>query len=107
MITPLLLNILQNWTADNPEIFANEQMLTVTSLLNDTTPVLTSGNPNQTSNNKTKAKNEMILFTAIGSAGGLSLFLCIFCIIISVYIFKKLKSKENDNLKERFAVYII
>ena len=108
--TSQLLTILQNLTADNPEIFVNEQMLTVTSvyfLSNDTTPVHASGSQNQTSSNKTQGKNKMVLFSAIGSAGDLSFFLYVCCIIISVCVFKKFKSKGNDNLKPRFVIYII
>ena len=106
--TSQLLIILQNLTADNPEIFVNEQMLTVMSvyfLSNDTTPVYATGSP--TSSNKTQGKNKMVLFSAIGSAGGLSLFLCVCCVIISVCVFRKVKSKGNDNLKPRFVIYII
>ena len=72
----------------------------------DTTPVLTSDSPNQTSNIETNTKNKVILFGVIGSAGGLSLFLCVCCIIISVCIFMKFKSKRNDHLKARLVIYV-
>ena len=106
--TSQLLTILQNWTADTPDIFVDEQMLTLTSvyfLSNDTTPVLTSPIANQNSSNGTKTKSNVILFSTIGSASCGSLFLCICCITISVCILKKNKSKRNENLKSRFVVY--
>ena len=105
--TSQLLTILQNWIKHTSEIIVDGQVLTVTSvyfLPNDTTPVLVSGNPNQTSKNKTKTQINVILFSAIGSAGSLSLFLCICCIIISVCIFKKFKSKRKNHLKPRFVI---
>ena len=95
-----LLTILQNWIIHTAEIIVDGQVLTVTSvyfLSNDTTPVLSSASPTQISNNK------VILFSAIGSAGGLSLFLCVCCMIISVCIFKNFKSKRNYILKQRFV----
>ena len=76
----------------------------------DTTPVLTSDNPNQTSNyetNRKNVKNVVILLTAIGSASGFLLFLCACCIIISVRILKKLKSKRHNKLKPKFVVNTI
>ena len=106
--TSQLLTILQNWTANTSEIIVDGQVLTVTSvyfLSNETTPALASGSPNQTSNNEAKGKGKVILFSAIGSAGGLSLFLCVCCIIISICIFKK--STNNFTLKPRFAVYLM
>ena len=105
--TSQLVTILQNWIKHTSEIIVDGQMLTVTSvyfLPNDTTPVLVSVNPNQTSKNKTKSQINVILFSAIGSAGSLSLFLCICCIIISVCIFKKFKSKRKHHLKPRFVI---
>ena len=108
--TSQLLTILQNWIADTPDIFVDEQMLTVTSvyfLSNDTTPVLTSAITNETPSNGTETKSNVILFSAISSAGGgLSIF-CVCCIIISVCIFKKIESKRNYHLKPRFVTYII
>ena len=98
--TSQLLTILQNWTRDTSEIIVDGQVLTVISvnfLSNDSMPVLTSGT----------TKDEVILFTAIGSVGGLSLFLCFCCVIILVCIFMKFKSKGHDNLKRRFAIYIL
>ena len=87
-----LLAILQNWIAHTSEIMVDGQVLTVTSvyfLSNDTS-------------NETKTKKNVILFSAIGSAGGGSLFLCVCCIIISVCVFKKYISKRYDNLKTSF-----
>ena len=108
--TSQLLTILQNWTTDTPDIFVNDQMLTVISvffLSNDKTPVLTSAITNQSSTNEIETNKNVILFSAIGSAGGGSLFLCICCIIMSVCIFKKNKSKRYDNLKPRFVAYMM
>ena len=108
--TSQLLTILQNWNADTSEIMVDGQVLTVTSvyfLSNDTTPVLTTPSPSQKSNNETKTKNKVVLFSVIGSAGGLTLFLCVCCIIISVCIFKNFKTKRNSNLKPRFVVHTI
>ena len=108
--TSQLLTILQNAIANTSEIIVDGQVLTVISvyfLSNDTTPVLASSSPNQTSNNETQAKEKVILFSAIGSACGLSMFICSCCVIISVCIFKKFKSKRNDHLKPRFVIYII
>ena len=85
-------------------------MLIVTSvyfLSNDTTPVLTSTSPAQTSMNDNNTKNNVILFIAIGSVGGLSLFLCICSIIISICIYQKCKSKRKYNLKRRFVAYVM
>ena len=104
--TAQLLTILQNWTGDTSEIVFDGQVLTVTSLYflsNDTTPVFTSAIVNQSSSNKTKRKNNVTLFSAICSAGGGSLFLFICCIIMSVFIFKKIKTERNDHLKQRFV----
>ena len=108
--TSQLLTILQNWIADTSYIFVDEQMLTVTSVYfpsNDTTQVLTSAITNQSSNNETETKSNVILFSAIGSASGGSLFLCVCCIIISVCIFKKIESKRHYHLKRRFVAYIV
>ena len=58
------------------------------------------GSPNNT-------KDKEILSSVIGSAGGLLVFLCACCIIISVCICQKFISKRNDNLKPRFVIYII
>ena len=105
--TSQLLTILQNWIKHTSEIIVDGQVLTVTSVYfpsNDTTPVLVSVNPNQTSKNKNKTQINVILFSAIGSAVSLSLFLCICCIIISVCIFKKFKSKRKHHLKPRFVI---
>ena len=96
--TPQLLTILQNWTRGTSEIIVDGQVLTVTSvyfLSNDMTPIL------PTSNNNTK--NKVVLFSAIGFVGSLSFFLFVCCIIISVCIFKKFKSKRNFKLKTRFV----
>ena len=114
--TSQLLTILQNWIARTSEIMVHEEVLTVTSvsfLSNDTTSVLASISPTQTSSistrvneslsNETKENNYVILFSAIGSAGGLSLFLCVCCIIISVCIFMNFKSKRNGYLKTRLV----
>ena len=101
--TSQLLSILQNWTADSSEIIVDGQTLTVTFfyfLSNNTTPT-------QTLNNETSTKNNIILFSAIGSAGGLSFFLCICCIIISVCLLAKFKFKKNDHLKTKLVVCII
>ena len=76
-------------------------------LSNDTTPVLIYTSRNQTSNNETNTKNKVILFSAIGSAGGLSLFLCVCCITISFCVFKKFKSKKNYKFIPRFVLYTI
>ena len=107
--TSQLLTILQNWITNTSEITVDGQMLTVTSvyfLSNDTNPVLTSTSPNKTSNTENNIKNIAILFSAIGAAGGLSLFLnCVCCIIISVCVFM-FKSQKNENFKPRFVVYI-
>ena len=132
--TSQLLRSLQTWTKYTSEIIVDGQVLTVTSvyfLSNDTTSVLTSpnpsdtipvltspspsdttlvlasGSPNQTSNYETNTNDKVILFSAIGSAGGLSLFICVCCIIISVCIFKKFKSKRSYLLKKRFVVHTI
>ena len=108
--TSQLLTILQNWTRDTSEIRVDGQVLTVTSvyfLSNDTTPVLASASTNQSSSNETKTNKNVILSSAIGSVGGGSLFLCVCCIVISVFIFKKIKTKRNDHLKPRFVLYII
>ena len=108
--TSQLLTILQNWIADTPDIFVDEQMLTVTSvyfLSNDITQVLTSAITNQSSSNETETKSNVILLSTISSAGGGLLFLCVYCIIISVCIFKKIESKRNYHLKQRFVAYII
>ena len=108
--TSLLLTVLQNWTANNPEILINEQLLTVTSvyfLSNDSTPVVISTSPTQTPSIETNTKHKMILFSAIGSAGGLSLFLCVCCIILSVCILRKCIPKRNYILKRRYVVHII
>ena len=54
-----LLTILQNWITHTSVIIINGQVLTVTSvsfLSNDTTQVLASGSPNQTSNDETNTK---------------------------------------------------
>ena len=107
--TSQLLTILQNWIADTSDIFVDEQMLTVTSvyfLSNDTTPVLTSAITNQSSSNEIKEKNNVILFSTIGSVGGGSLFLSVFCIIVSVCIFMKFKLKRNKNIKPRLVLYL-
>ena len=91
--TSQLLTILQNWTRDTSEIIVDGKVLTVTSfsfLSNDMTQ----------SRSNTK---KVILFSVIGSAGGLSFFLCFCCIIISVCIYKKFKSKRNYKLKPRFV----
>ena len=96
--TSQLLTILQNWTRDTSEIIVDGQVLTVTSvyfLSNDMTPIL------PTSNNDTK--NKVVLFSAIGFVGGVSFFYCVCCIIISVCILKKFKSKRNYKLKTRFV----
>ena len=98
--TSQLLTILQNWITNSSEIIVDGQVLTVTSvyfLLNDSIPVLTSGT----------TKDEVILFSAIASVGGLSLFLCFCCIILLVCIFMKFKSKGHNNLKRRFVIYIL
>ena len=132
--TSQLLSILQNWITNTSEIIVDGQVLTVTSVYflsndtttiltnpgpsdttpvltspspSDTTPVLTGNNPNQTSNYETNMRNVVILFTAIGSASGFLLFLCACCIIISVKIFKKLKSKKYNKLKPKFVVNTI
>ena len=92
--TSQLMTILQTWIANTFEIIVDGQVLTVISvyfLSNDMTPIL------QTSNNK------LILFSAIGSAGDLSFFLCVCCIIILVCFFKKFKSKRFYKLKARFV----
>ena len=105
--TSQLLTVLQNLITESSEIIVDGQVLTVISvyfLSNDTTPVLPSASPNQTSNNETGTKNNVILFSAICSAGGLSLLLCVCCIIISVCTFKKFRT---NNLKPRFVVLII
>ena len=102
--TSQLLSILQNWTTHTSEIIVDGQVLKVTSvyfLSNDSMSVHTSDN------NETKSKGKVILFSVIGSAGGLSLFLCVCCIIISVCIFKRLKSTKDLNLKPRFVVYLM
>ena len=94
--TSQLLTILQNWTKDTSEIIVDGQVLTVISvyfLSNDSMPVLTSGT----------TKDKVILFSTVGSAGGLSFFLCVCCIIISVCILKKFKLKRNYKLKPRFV----
>ena len=131
--TSRLLSILQNWTTHTSEIIVDGQVLTVTSVYflsndptpvltspspsdttpvltspspSDTNPVLTSDSPNQTSNIETNTKNKVILFSVIGSAGGLLLFLCVCCIIISVCIFMNFESKRNDHLKARLVIYI-
>ena len=121
LTTSQLLTILQNWTTYTSEIIVDGQVLTVTSVYflsndstpvltspspSDTTPVLISNSPNQTSNIETNTKDKVILFSAIGSAGGLSMFLCVCCIIISVCIFMNFKSKRNDHLKARLVVYV-
>ena len=88
--TSQLLTILQNWTTNTSDIKVDGQVLTVTSvyfLSNDTTPT-------QISNNDNNTKSNVILFSAIGSAGGFALFLCVCCIIISVCIFMKFNQKE-------------
>ena len=106
--TSQLLTILQNWITHTSEIKVDGQVLTVTSvyfLSNDTTSILTSVSPNQTTSNETNMKNNMIPFSAIGSAGGLSLFLCVCCVIISVCILRKYKSKRNYILKSRFVLH--
>ena len=98
--TSQLLTILQNWITDTSEIIVDGQALTVTSvyfLSNDSMPAHANGT----------AKDKVILFSAIGSAVGLSLFLCVCCIIISVCIFKKFKSKRNNHINPRLAVCII
>ena len=118
--TSQLLSILQNWITHTSEIIVDGDVLTVTSvsfLSNDTTSVLASISPTQTSSisarvneslsNETKENNYVILFSAIGSAGGLSLFLCVCCIIISVCIFMNFKSERNGYLKTRLVVYMI
>ena len=108
--TSQLLTILQNWITHTSEIKVDGQVLTVTSvyfLSNDTTSILTSVSPNQTTSNETNMKNKMIPFSAIGSAGGLSLFLCVCCVIISVCILRKYKSKRNYILKLRFVLHVI
>ena len=108
--TSQLLSILQNSIANTSEIIVDGQVLTVTSvyfLSNNTTPVLTSPSPTQTSSIETNTKRNVILFSAIGSGGGLSLFICVCCIIISICIFNKIKSKRNGNLKPRFVVCIM
>ena len=108
--TSQLLTILQNWITDTSEIIVDGQVLTVTSvyfLSNDTTPVLTSTNPIQTSIINSNTHNKVILFSAIGSAGGLSLFVCICCVIISVCIFQKYKSQKSYKFKPRFVANII
>ena len=107
--TSQLLSLLQNSIANTSEIIVDGQVLTVTSvyfLSNNTTPVLTSTSPTQTSSVKTNTKRNVILFSAIGSGGGLSLFFCV-CCIISICIFNKIKSKRNGNLKPRFVVCIM
>ena len=117
--TSQLLTILQNWITNTSEIMIHGQMLTVTSvyfLSNDTTPTQTSNfqsntlfasaSPNQTISNEPSKKINVIQFSAIGSAGGLSLFLCVCCIIISVCTCQKIKPKRNDDLKPKFVIYI-
>ena len=94
--TSQLLTILQNWTRVSSEIVVDGQVLTVISvyfLSNNSMPILTSGT----------TKDKVILFSTIGSAGGLSFFLCVCCIIISVCICKKFKSNRNYKLKPRFV----
>ena len=66
-----------------------------------------SARVNQSSINETKRNEYMILFSAIGSAGGLSLFLCVCGIIISVCTFMNFKSKRNSYLKTRLVVHMI
>ena len=98
-----LLTILQNWIRNTSEIIVDGQVLTVTSiyfLSNSPTPDLS-----QTSNYNTK--DIVILFTASGSASGFLLLLCTCCIITSVRIFKKLKSKRNYILKPKFVLNTI
>ena len=91
--TSQLLKILRNWTANNSEIIVDGQVLTVTSVY-----FLSNDMTRSRSNTK-----KVILFSTIGSAGGLSFFLCFCCIIISVCILNKFKSKQNDKLKPRFV----
>ena len=117
--TSQLLTILQNWITNTSKIMGDGQVLTVTRvyfLSNDTSPTQTSNNesntvfasatPYQTSSNEPNKKINAIQFSVIGSAGGLSLFLCICCIIISVCTCQKFKPKRNDNLKPKFVIYI-
>ena len=101
--TSQLLTILQNWITNTSEIIVDGQVLTVTSvyfLSNDTTPVFTNASPNESLSNETKRKNVVILFSAIGSAGGGSLFLCVCC---TICISLKIISKR----KPRFVVSIL
>ena len=108
--TSQLLIIIQNWTRDTSEIIVDGQVLTVTSvyfLSNDITPVPTSTSPSQTSINNSNTQNKVILFSAIGSGVGFSLFVCICCIIISVCIFQKCKARKSYKLKPRFVANII
>ena len=103
-----LLTILQTWIANTSEIIVDGQVLTVISiyfLSNDRNSVLASGSPNQTSNDENNTKNKVILFGAIGSACGLSLFVCVCCKIILICIFKKFNLKRNFELKPRFVFY--
>ena len=98
--TSQLLIILQNWTRDTSEIIVDGQVLRVIS-------VYFLSNDNRTSNNESNMKSKVTLFSAIGSASGLLLFLCVCCIIISFCTFMKFKSKRNNNVKPRFVVHII
>ena len=101
--TSQLLTILQNWITHTSEIIIDGQVLKVISvyfLSNDTT----STSPTQTSNVESNSNN-VILFSAIGSAGGLLFILCACCITISVCIFKKFKTKRNNNLIPRFIIH--
>ena len=82
--TSQLLTILQNWTTNTSEIIVDGQMLIMTSAY------------------FLQYKNKAILFSPIGSVGGLSFFLCVCCIII-VCIFKMFKSKRKYKLKTKFV----
>ena len=92
--TSQLLAILQNWIANTSEIIVDGQVLTVTSVY------FLSNDMTRSTNN---TKNKVILFSAIGSAGTLSMFVCVCCIIIPVCISKKFKSNRNYQLKPRFV----
>ena len=92
--TSQLLAILQNWIANTSEIIIDGQVLTVTSVY------FLSNDMTRSTNN---TKNKVILFSAIGSAGTLSMFVCVCCIIIPVCISKKFKSNRNYQLKPRFV----
>ena len=105
--TSQLLTILQNWIRHTSKIIVDGQVLTVISVYfwpKNITGVPASGSPNLKSNNETNTKDKEILSSVIGSAGGLLVFLCACCIIISVCICQKFISKRNDHLKPRFVI---